>query len=131
MKLKVLLPTEVLLDEAVVKLNAEAKNGCFCLLPHHINCVTALVPGILSFISIDGQETFLAVDEGILIKSGAEVLISTRNAVRSKDLKQLQQTIEKRFRLLDEQEKSARLALTKLEANIVRQFVERRKYGQP
>lgn len=131
MKLKVLLPTEVLLDEAVVKVNAEAKNGCFCLLPHHINFVTALVPGILSFVSIDGQETFLAVDEGILIKSGAQVFVSTRNAVRSKDLKQLQQTIEKRFRLLDEQEKNARLALTKLEANIVRQFVERRKYGQP
>ncbi|HEY9651578.1 MAG TPA: F0F1 ATP synthase subunit epsilon [Coleofasciculaceae cyanobacterium] len=131
MRLKVLLPTEILLDEAVVKVNAEAKNGCFCLLPHHINFVTALAPGILSFVSTDGQETFLAVDEGILVKCGVQVLVSTRNAVLSTDLKQLKQTIEQRFRRLDEQEKNARLALTKLEANIVRQFIERRNYGQP
>ncbi len=131
MRLKVLLPTEIFLDEAVVKVNAEAKNGCFCLLPHHINFVTALVPGILSFVSTDGQETFLAVDEGILVKWNADVLVSTRNAVLSTNLNQLKQTIEQRFRQLDEQEKNARLALTKLEANIVRQFIERRNHGQP
>lgn len=126
MKLKVLLPTEVLINQEVTKVIAEAENGSFCLLPRHIDFVTALVPGILSFESAQGHEEFLAVDEGILVKCGSEVLVSTRNAVRNSDLGMLQQTVEKQFRVLDDREKITRSALAKLEANIVRQFVELR-----
>src|SRR5512141_1536235 len=102
MKLKVLLPTQILLAETVSKITAEAENGSFCLLPRHIDFVTALVPGLLSFVTTDGQEHFLAVDEGILVKCGTQVLVSTQHAVRSPDLGQLQQTIEQQFRMLDE-----------------------------
>jgi F-type H+-transporting ATPase subunit epsilon len=83
MKLKVLLPTEILVDEAVRKITAEAANGSFCLLPRHIDFVTALVPGLLSFeTQKEGQEVFVAVAEGVLVKSGEEVLVSVRNAAR-------------------------------------------------
>lgn len=129
MKLKVLLPTTIILNEEVTKVTAEAENGCFCLLPNHIDFVTALVPGILSFESVTRQEIFLAVDEGILVKCGSQVLVSTRNAVQHSDLKLLQSTVEKQFRVLDDREKMTRSALSKLEANIVRQFVELGKYG--
>jgi ATP synthase protein I len=78
MRLKVLLPTEVLLNEAVTKVIAEAENGSFCLLPRHIDFVAALVPGLLSFTIDEGHEEFLAIDEGILVKCGAEVLVSTK-----------------------------------------------------
>lgn len=124
MKLKVLLPTKILLEEDVTKITAEAENGSFCLLPRHIDFVTALVPGILIFVSIAGEEKFLAVDEGILVKSGTEVMVSTRHAVQSSDLGLLQQTVEKQFRVLNEREKVTRSALAKLEVNIVRQFLE-------
>ena len=124
MKFKVLLPTTILLDEEVTKVIAEAENGSFCLLPRHIDFVTALVPGILSFKSAHGEEEFLAVDEGILVKCGEDVLVSTRYAIRSTDLEVLQQTVEKQFLLLDDREKKTRSALAKLEANIVRRFVE-------
>jgi len=49
MNLKILLPTEILLDEEVTKVSAEAENGSFTLLPNHIDFVTAIVPGILFF----------------------------------------------------------------------------------
>ncbi len=129
MKLKVLLPTNIFLEEEVTKVIAEAENGSFCLLPRHIDFVTALVPGILSFESAQGKEEFLAVDEGILVKCGLRILVSTRNASRGADLKVLQQTVEKEFQVLDDREKKTRSALAKLEANIVRQFVELGKYG--
>lgn len=124
MKLKVLLPTEVLLEEEVVKVNAEAENGSFCLLPRHIDFVTALVPGLLSFESRDGQETFLAVDEGILVKCGPEVFVSTAHAVRGDNLGALKQTVEREFRVLDEREKQTLFALLKLEADFVRRFIK-------
>ena len=129
MKLKVLLPTKILLEEEVSKITAEAANGSFCLLPRHIDFVTALVPGILIFVSVRGEEKFLAVDEGILVKSSAEVLVSTRHAVQSSDLGLLQETVEKQFRILNEREKVTRSALAKLEVNIVRQFMELGKGG--
>ncbi|MBD3308113.1 F0F1 ATP synthase subunit epsilon, partial [candidate division KSB3 bacterium] len=69
MKLRVLLPTRVLLDEEVTKVTAEAENGMFGILPRHVDFVTILVPGIVSF-EIDGKEEFLAVDEGVLVKQG-------------------------------------------------------------
>ena len=81
MKLKILIPTKVLIDCEVTKVIAEAENGHFCLLPHHIDFVAALVPGILSFTTETGEEVFVAVDEGIVVKCDREVLVSTLNAV--------------------------------------------------
>ena len=128
MRLKVLLPTEVLVDQSVTKVIAEAENGSFCLLPRHIDFVAALAPGILSFEFESGQEGFLAVDEGILVKCGAEVFVSTLNAVRNDDLNTLKQTVERQFRVLDEREKLTRSALAKFEASIVRRFKELGSY---
>lgn len=128
MILKVLLPTEVLIDKAVTKVIAEAENGFFCLLPHHIDFVAALVPGLLSFES-EGHEEFLAIDEGILVKCGSEVLVSTLNAVRGADLGRLKETVEKQFRFTDDRQKVARSAISKLEVSFVRRFIEFEERG--
>jgi len=124
MNLKVLLATEILIDQEVTKVVAEAENGSFCLLPRHVDFLSALVPGIFSFVTPQGVEQFLAVDEGILIKCGPEVLVSTRNAVRGPDLGMLEQTVEESFLALDEREKMARLAVAKLETNFIRRLME-------
>ena len=124
MKLKVLLPTEVLIDETASKITAEAENGCFCLLPNHIDFLAGLVPGLLFFESSKGEEVFLAVDEGVLVKCGFEVLVSVRNAVRGTDLETLKNTVEKEFKILDEKEQMTRNALAKLEASFIRGFLE-------
>ena len=119
-----MLPTKILVDEEVTKIIAEAENGSFCLLPHHIDWVSALVPGLLSFVSVEGQERFLAVDEGILVKCGTQVLVSTRQAVLGDNLGTLRETVDSQFRVLDEREKLARSALAKLEASVIRHFIE-------
>lgn len=124
MNLKVLLPTEVLLDEAVAKMVAEAENGSFCLLPKHVDFVTALVPGILSFTTTDGEERFAAHADGILVKSGEDVRVATRDGVYGEDLHTLRQLVEDRFQVLDEHERVARSAIAKLEADFFRRFLE-------
>jgi F-type H+-transporting ATPase subunit epsilon len=125
MKLKILLPTEIMVDEEVTKVTAEAGNGSFCLLPRHIDFVTALVPGLLSFVKAgDGVEEFLAVDEGILVKCGPEVLVSSRQAVRGPELGQLRETVAHTFKVLTDQEKRTRSALANLEANFIRRFLK-------
>lgn len=123
MKLKVVLPTGTLVEQEAVKITAEAENGSFCLLPHHIDFVAALVPGLLSFENAKGEEEFLAVDEGVLVKCGNEVTISSRNAVRGAVLGELKRAVEQQFRVLDERENQARAVLAKLEADLVSRFV--------
>lgn len=128
MRLKVLLPMKVFIDRDVNKVIAEAGNGHFCILPKHIDFVAALVPGILSF-EQDGEEEFLAIDEGILVKCSSNVRVSTRRAVRSKDLGTLKQTLEEEFKILDEREKKTRSILAKLELDFARRFLKLRDYG--
>jgi F-type H+-transporting ATPase subunit epsilon len=129
MNLKVLLPSQILISQPVMKIIAEAGNGSFCLLPNHIDFVTALAPGIFSFTTPEGTEEMLAMDEGTLVKCGADVLVSTRNAVRGPNLGMLKQTVEESFLVQDEREKVARAAAAKLEVDIVRRFMELNIHG--
>ena len=129
MKLKLLLPSHVLIDETVQKVIAQGKNGSFCLEPRHIDFVSALTPGLLQFVDENGREVFVAVDEGILVKCADEVLISAYNAVRGEDLATLKDTVEHRFRQLNETERIARSALARLEAGVIRRFTQ--SQGKP
>jgi F-type H+-transporting ATPase subunit epsilon len=130
MRLKLLLPTEILIDEEVTKVIAEAENGSFCLLPRHIDFVAVLAPGILTFVTLEGKEEFAAVDEGILVKVGQEVLVSTGKGVRSSELGKLKPTVLEEFRVRSEREKKALAAGARLEANIVRRFMELGEHGR-
>lgn len=124
MRLKILLPSQVLIDEPVQKIIAEAWNGSFCLEPRHVDFVSALKPSLLQFINENGKEIFIALDEGILVKCADEVMISAYNAVKGENLETLNETVEHRFRQLDESEKTARSALARLEAGVVRRFTQ-------
>ena len=124
MRVKVILPSQVLLEGEAAKVVAEAEGGSFCLLPRHVDFVAALVPGILAVTDAAGREEFLAVDEGVLVKRGAEVLVAVRDAVRGPDLGGLREAVEERFRRLGRQERQARSALGRLEAQFVRQVMQ-------
>jgi F-type H+-transporting ATPase subunit epsilon len=129
MKLKVWVPTEVVLDEQVGKIKAEAENGWFCILPRHVDFVAALVPGVLSFEPSGAPTEYLAIDQGVLVKCGPEVCISTRNAVRSSDPGTLREAVETQFRRIHEKEQAARVFEGRLEADLVRQLMELEKYA--
>lgn len=124
MNLKVLLPTEVLVNEPVVKVHVEAFNGHFCLEPNHIDFVAALVPGLLIFEDAGGAEKLVAVDEGILVKVGPDVTITTQHAVRGNDLGTLHHIVEANFKELDARETATRCALAQLEAELMRRLKE-------
>ncbi len=102
---------------------AEAEDGSFGILPKHIDFVAALVPGILSFESTNGEE-FLAVDEGVLVKLASDVLVSTRNAVQSKDLGMLKEIVEREFLTINERERKTRSILARLEADFAKKFLK-------
>lgn len=124
MRLAVLLPTEVFLDEKVRKISAEGEEGAFTVYGRHVDYVTALVPGILSFVDEEGSEIYVAVDEGLFVKRGREVLVAARNAVRGPELAGLRNTVDEKFRKLEREEQEMRAAVAKLEANLARRLLE-------
>jgi len=123
MRLKVLIPTDVVFDKPVTRIVAEAENGWFCLEPRHVDFVTALKPGVLFFFDEEDREAYVAVDEGTLVKCGAAVLVSTGRAVCGNDLAALEKTVSDEFRSVDDAERVARSALARLEAGVVRGFL--------
>ena len=123
MNLKVLLPFQIFAEKTgVSRIVAETREGSFGLLPHRLDCVAALTPGILIYETESDGEVFVAVDEGVLVKTGPDVLISVRRALDGADLGQLREAVEKEFLTLDENEQSVRVVMSKLETGFLRRL---------
>jgi F-type H+-transporting ATPase subunit epsilon len=123
MHLKVLLPFQVFAEKTGVKrIVAETREGSFGLLPHRLDCVAALVPGILIYETESGGEVLVAVDEGVMVKTGTDVLVSVRRAIGGTDLGQLHTAVTKEFLTLDDNEQNVRQVSAKLETGFLRRF---------
>jgi len=123
MNLSILLPFQVFsAATGVLRIVAEMREGSFGLLPHRRDCVAALAPGILIYETEAEGEVYVAVDQGVLVKAGPDVLVSVRHATGGTDLDQLHDSVEQEFLTLDEHERSMRLVLAKLEAGFLRRF---------
>ncbi|MCR4376421.1 MAG: F0F1 ATP synthase subunit epsilon [Acidobacteria bacterium] len=123
MNLKVLLPFQIFAEKTgVSRIVAETRDGSFGLLPRRRDCVAALTPGILIYDSDADGEVFVAVDEGVLVKTGPDVLVSVRRALGGTDLGQLRDAVEREFVTLDAHEHGVRSVMARLEAGFVRRF---------
>jgi F-type H+-transporting ATPase subunit epsilon len=123
MNLKILMPFQIFAEiSGVTRIVAETRAGSFGILPHRLDCVAALAPGILTYETVSGGEVFVAVDEGVLVKTGSEVLISVRRALGGADLSQLREVVEREFLTLDEREQSVRSMVAKLEGDLIRRM---------
>ena len=124
MKLKILLPFRIFAEKSgVSRIVAETYRGSVGFLPRRRDCVAPLVAGILTYESKAEGEVYVAVDEGILVKNGPEVLVSVRNAIGGDDLGLLREAVDREFRNLDEQEQSVRRVLAKMESIFIRRLV--------
>jgi F-type H+-transporting ATPase subunit epsilon len=129
MVLKILLPFAVFSEESnVSRIVAESHQGFFGLLPHRLDCIAALPPGILIYETSTGGEIYVAVSEGVLIKTGANVLVSVRNAVKGTDLAQLRKTVVNDFLKVKERKENDHTVIAKLEGGFLRRL-ERLHHG--
>ena len=125
MRLKILLPFGVFTEKTgVSRIVAETREGSFGLLPHRLDCVAALTPGILVYENEAEGEVYVAVDEGALVKTGPDVFVSVRNAIGGKDLGLLRETVEREFLNLNDREQVVRSVMAKMESGFIRRLVE-------
>ena len=125
MHLKVLLPFGIFAEKTgVSRIVAETRQGLFGLLPHRLDCVAAIVPGILIYEDEAEDEVYVAVDEGVLVKTSLEVIVSVRNAIGGTDLGQLREAVEREFMHLNEREQSVRSVMAKIESGFISRLAE-------
>jgi F-type H+-transporting ATPase subunit epsilon len=123
MNLKILLPFQIFTEKVdVLRIVAETSEGSFGLLPNRLDCVSALVPGILTYETEADGEVFVAIDEGVLIKAGQDVHVSVRRALVGASLDDLRESVEKEFLTMDADEETARSVVTKLETGFISRF---------
>ena len=103
---------------------AQTLQGSFGLLPHRLDCAAALAPGILTYETEEEGEVYLAVDQGVMVKTGMDVLVSVRNAIGGTDLAKLHEAVKREFLSLDEQEKYVRTVLAKMESGLIRRLLD-------
>jgi len=128
MNLKILLPFKIFAEiENVKRIVLETSDGSYGLLPHRLDCVAALVPGIFTYETEADGVHYLAVDEGILVKAGMAVLASVRNAIGGADLGKLRESVEKEYVTLDEKEKNVRSVMAKMESGLIYRLEKFRK----
>jgi F-type H+-transporting ATPase subunit epsilon len=102
---------------------AQTIGGSVGLLPHRLDCAAALAPGILTYETEADGEVYVAVDQGVLVKAGMDVLVSVRHAIGGTNLEQLHEAVKREFLNVDEQEKSVRSALAKMESGFIRRLM--------
>ena len=125
MSLKVLLPFRIFAEKiGVSRIVAETREGSFGLLPHRLDCVAPLALGILIYENETDGEVYIAIDEGILVKTGLDVSVSVRNAIGGTDLGQLREAVEREFLDLNEREQSVRSVMAKMESGFIRRLAE-------
>lgn len=124
MNLKIQLPFQIFAEESgVLRIVAETREGAFGILPQRRDCAAALAAGIFTYETTQDGPVYLAVDEGVLVKVGPDVLVSVRNAIRGTSLSQLHETVKREFLTFGEQERDVRAAISRMEGSFIRQFV--------
>lgn len=129
MRIKVIAPAKVVIALEVDKVVARSPDGYFCLLPHHVDFVSGLAPGILTYEDEGGRENSLAIDEGVLAKCGDEVLVATRNAIGGGGAREPQRGQVDQILDISEEEKMCREVISRLEAECTRQLMKEEDNG--
>jgi F-type H+-transporting ATPase subunit epsilon len=125
MNLKILLPFQIFAEKTgIVRIVAETREGSFGLLPHRLDCVAALAPGILTYQNEGEGEVYVAVDEGVLVKAGLDVFVSVRDAIAGTDLGRLHEAVDREFVHLNEREQSVRSVMARMESDFISRLAE-------
>ncbi len=118
-RLRVFSPIDIVLDTPITQVDFEAVDGFFTLLPRHMDMVSALKSGILTYHTTNGKK-YIACHKGVLVKKGEVVSVSTKIAVMGDDLKKLEEKIAIDFKEIEEERKEINLTMAKLEISLAK-----------
>jgi F-type H+-transporting ATPase subunit epsilon len=129
MRLRIVTPLSVVVDEDIDSLRAEDASGGFGIWQGHAPFLTALALSIVSWRRAD-RERFCAVRGGALtVTGGTTVAIATREAVAGDDLATLDREVLARFQSDADAERVEHVETVQLQLNAIRRMVSRLHTG--
>ena len=129
MTLRISTPIGETLEVKTSQVDFEAIDGFFTLLPRHMDMISALKPGILSY-KVNGQKSYVACNKGVLVKKNDIVSVSTKLAILGTNLKELEEKIATDFKAMEQERKEVNLAMAKLELGLTKGILSL-KEGNP
>lgn len=127
MQLKILVPSRVVASVAnVERIVVMTPTGSFGLLPQQLDCAAVLSPGLLTYCTAAANEFHLAVDAGVLVKTGADVIVCVRHVIAGTNLDRMRQAVQQELIKLEEQRTPHRTRLPP-EGAAIRALVELRR----
>lgn len=128
MNLKLMTPMQIILDAPIEKIDVEALDGFFTILPKHIDFITALKSSIITYV-MNNKIYYAACDHGVLVKRGTSVCISTPLVVLGNNLDTLKQTIATTFKDMEQERKELNLSMARLELGLTKGLMNLSKGG--
>lgn len=126
MRLRIVTPLSIVVDEEIGSLRAEDSSGSFGILPSHAPFLTALAISIVSW-RIGPVERFCAVRGGVLTVIGGTIAIATREAIAGDDLATLDADVLSQFQADADAERVEHVEAVQLQMNAIRRMVSRLK----
>lgn len=130
MNVRVITPTEVVLDQEAAHVTVEDPTGSLGVRPRHAPLVTPLVPGILIARDVRGSERYVAVNGGVMTVNDDLVQVATRQAVVGEDLARLEETVVAEFERETDQDKTNHVAFERLRIRFMRSVLEVERAGE-
>lgn len=129
MKLRILTPLSVVVEDDVASLRAEDASGSFGVLPGHAPFVTALTIAVIEWRAAAGLR-YCAVRGGILsVDDRGDVAIATREAVTGDDIATLDAEVLARFESEDDAERVEHIETMRVQMNAIRHVLGRLSKG--
>ena len=122
MELLICSPLETVVQAKIEKVSFEAVDGYRTLLPKHVDFVSALGAGIITYVSEKGTPKYVACHQGIVVKQGDKVTISAQGTVTGDTLEELQEHIKNYSKQNEEHRKELSAAMARLELGLARGF---------
>ncbi len=129
MRLRIVTPLSVVVDDDIDSLRAEDASGSFGVLPGHVPFLTALAVSIVSW-RLSAGERFCAMRGGVMTVTGGNAIdIATREAVTGENLATLDAEVLARFQSDAEEERVEHTETFLLQLNVIRRMVSRLRPG--
>ena len=130
LKLEIVTPEAIAFSEDVEMVTLPAIGGQIGIYPQHVRLITQMEPGEL-IVTRNGNESLIAVGEGLVAVSGDRVEILTDMAIRAEELDAAKVEEARKRAKARREEKIADESVATLNASVVRSLAHLRVHKRP
>ncbi|MDR1494762.1 MAG: hypothetical protein LBI29_01855 [Rickettsiales bacterium] len=124
LNLRIYTPQKLFLEETIIKIKVSEKGCNYTILPRHIDYLSSFSRSTISFRKLSGEEIFVWLNQGILVKCGREIQISVFSAVNGgssvANLKLTMDNTVKNFKNLVDSTKKFKLTMRNIGDKVMR-----------